>query len=182
MRDPSALLRLSALARGIATRGVVTRVRTAKGLAQAVQVQVAGSPAGPQVLDLIDQAQPYGLSARPLEGAEAVLLALGGSREATVAVQVADRRYRRKGLKAGEVYLHNDADDYVGLRQGGLVHLVGSTEVRITAPLVKIEGDLQVTGEVADGHGVFAQTMEEMRQRYNLHNHPGAAGPPDLLM
>lgn len=179
--DRSALLRLQVQVRGSIQRGLVTADRQA-GLAQALQLSMPSDEVRPQVLDQVEQAQPYGLSARPLPGAEAVLVALAGRPEALVAVQVADRRYRRTNLEPGEVVLHDWNGNRVAIRVGGLVHVVAATEIRLVAPLVKINGDLEVvgnvtaTGDVSDSAGT-TPTMAAMRAAYNVHAH-GASGPP----
>ncbi len=179
--DRSALMRLGAAVRGLVTRGRVELVHNS-GSAQALQVLLPGDEARPQVVNRIEQSQPYGLSAKPLAGAEAVVVSLGGTPEGMVAMVVADRRYRRKGLQPGEVYLHDHQDNRIGIRAGGLIHVVAATEIRLVAPLVKINGDLEVSGsvkaagQVDDSSGV-AQTMAAMREVYNAHVH-GGSGPP----
>jgi phage gp45-like len=179
--ERSALMRLQFQARGMVTRGRVALVHGG-GVAQALQLAMPGDEARPQTVSRVEQAQPYGLSARPLPGAEAIVVTLGGSPEAMVTVQVADRRFRRTGLQPGEVYLHDHEGNRVGIRAGGLIHIVAAAEIRLVAPLIRIEGnvsvegDLTVSGHVSDSSGV-AQTMAEMRTVYNSHVH-GGSGPP----
>ena len=42
---------------------------------------------------------------------------------------------------------------------------------------VRVQGDLHVAGRVFDAHGA----LDELRDAYNGHSHPGADGPPTLL-
>ncbi len=57
-------------------------------------------------LDEIEHFQPGGLTHVPLTGAEGVLLSVGGSREVAIALGVANRDQRPKGLTPGETGLY----------------------------------------------------------------------------
>lgn len=77
----------------------------------------------------VERFQPYGLTSVPLDGAEAVVLAVGGRRDHLLAVVVDDRRHRKKDLAAGEVALYTDEGASVHLKRGRIV--VTDDEIRL---------------------------------------------------
>jgi len=107
-----------------------------------------------------EHVEPYGFTARPLPGAEAFIAAVGGNLDHPLIIAVCDRRYRLKGLAEGEVALYDDQGTRLVLRRGGVVEIVASGGVRIT-------GDLEASGDVADGVGSLA----EFRALFNAHTH-----------
>lgn len=99
----------------IVSRGVVHRSNDTSKL-QVVQLGLlAGETAE------MERFQQYGFTCRPLDGAEAIALAVGGSRGHLVAIAVDDRRYRMTGLKNGEVALYTDEGDVVHFKRGRIV-------------------------------------------------------------
>jgi phage baseplate assembly protein V len=138
------------------TRGVVQLVDPST-LLQQLQLKAVGE----EVLDNIEHWEPYGYTSRPHPGAEALLLSVGGDRDHTVAVNVADRNFRLKGLQSGEVALYTDEGDVIHFRRGNHIYVdamtkitakapnvdvIASVKVLLSAPLVDITGDLQVGG------------------------------------
>lgn len=73
-----------------------------------------------EVLEEIDRHQDYGFASHPQPGATAVTVALGGTRSRSMAIAVADRRYRLT-LAAGEVAVHDDQGQKVHLTRDGIV-------------------------------------------------------------
>ena len=78
----------------------------------------------------VEHVQPYGFSSRPVgptsEGgtkrrAEAVIAHSEGSRSHPVVIMVSDRRYRPKGMKAGEVQIHDNQSQSIHLTADGIV-------------------------------------------------------------
>src|SRR5690606_3924594 len=103
------------LRRGLASvvaRGVVMLVNDAAKM-QALQVRVMAD----EVLDDVEHWQPYGFSAHPLGGAEALVLAVGGHRAHSVVVSCGDRRYRLTGMQGGEVAIYTDEKDKIHLKR-----------------------------------------------------------------
>lgn len=96
----------------------------------------------------VEHVQPYGLSTRPLGGAEAIIFSVGGNRDHPLAVVVDDPRHRPAGLAAGEVCLHaaQPAEQHIILRADGTIHIQATAGVTIDAPTVEVTGDV-----VADG-------------------------------
>jgi phage baseplate assembly protein V len=60
-----------------------------------------------EVMDKIERLQEYGFTSVPLDGAECVLVFLGGNRSHGVVVATDDRRTRLKDLASGDVALWN---------------------------------------------------------------------------
>lgn len=140
-----------------------------------------------EVREDVERFQEYGFTSHPLPGAEAVAAAVSGSRDHLVVLAVDDRRYRIKGLAAGEVAIYTDEGDQVVLRRGGTIEVKAATKLQVTAPAVTMSGTLSVqgnitcaasitaTGNVADQGG--AKTMAGMRTAYDGHKHGTSATP-----
>ena len=104
----------------------------------------------------VEHWHPYGTTHVPQAGAEVIALALGGNQDHLVVIATADRRYRLKGLAAGEVAFHDDQEQKVHFQRGGLlvesskpVTIKSSGTVTIEAPTVVINGNIQHTGNMA---------------------------------
>jgi phage gp45-like len=89
-----------------------------------------------------------------LDGAEAVVLFVGGRREHGLVVAVDDRRYRLKGLEKGEVALYNKAGGKVVLKADGSIEVGGGT--------------LQ---PAALGQDVRDE-LDDIRAKFAAHTHP----------
>ena len=125
----------------LATRGVVRLIDPAT-LMQQLQVAAVGG----ELLADVEQWEQYGLTAHPKPGAEALILSLGGDRDHAVVINVADRRYRIKGLVEGEVALHDDLGNVVHLMRDK-VRVNAVTLLEVTAPVTNITGDVNITGD-----------------------------------
>lgn len=168
--------------RGLAVRAVV------QGIADAGEVQtVVVETHDGVVRSDVEVLGQFGLSSVPPEGAIAVLLALGGDQGDMVALPLPCPSARFGGLQPGETVLHDAAGNRMHFRNGGLVEVhastsmtvaVDGTQLVVEAGRVRIVGDLEVTGQVSDAAG----SMQEMRDRYNAHGHPGAPGSPSPIM
>lgn len=155
----------------LVSRGVLQMSEDAQGL-QKVQVTLLGdSPAW------AERFQQYGVSSVPHGGAEVVVAAIGGARAHLVALAVDDRRYRMASLKTGEVAIYDDLGQSVHLtREGIVIKGAGLPLAFVGCPLVTMDGDLEVAGDVRDR----ASTMQAMRDTYNAHAHGGET--PDRSM
>lgn len=168
----------------LVTRSVVRLVDPAAMLQQ-LQVEALAN----EVLDQVEHWEPYGYTSRPHPGAEALLLSLGGRRGHTVAVNVADRRFRLKNLKPGEVALYDDLGNVIVFERDQ-VRVEAVQHIDVTAPTchitattthdgnvtingnVVVDGNITASGDITDGVG----SMQGMRDTYNGHNHPGDSG------
>lgn len=84
----------------------------------AAKVQrVQGRLLGGEVGDSLEYFEHYGLTTHPLPGLEAAVIFVGGSRDHGVVIGVADRKFRIKGLKPGEVALYTDEGDTLLLKR-----------------------------------------------------------------
>ena len=150
----------------IVTRALVNLVDSEK-LMQEIQVQSVGG----ETLDGIEHFEPYGYTSRAKQGAEALLAALGGKRSHLVAVSVADRRFRLKGLAEGEVAMYTDEGDVIHFKRGNIIEIKAVTKVIIDSPTAEFTGT--VTAEV----DVIAAGIS-----LKSHTHPGdsggSTGPP----
>lgn len=121
--------------------------RIANMVARAV-VRLVNDDDGVQVLQLdllagetrdeIERFQNYGFTSRPLDGAEAAVMFVGGRRDHGVVVAVDDRRYRLKGLEGGEVAMYTDEGDSIRLNRGGNINLTASAKFYVVAPAAEI--------------------------------------------
>ena len=130
--------RLAPLARrlrNLVVRATVTLVDDAPTM-QSLQVAATTE----ETLDACEHWQGYGLTVHPHPGAEALLLAAGGTRAMPLIIACADRRYRLTGLEQGEVALQDDQGQTIVLRRSG---------IEITAPQgLTITGDVTLTGNL----------------------------------
>lgn len=170
----SVLDRLAGRMRNSIGRAVLRLVDDASRL-QAVQVETQADV----VRDSAEHFQHYGFTSHALPGAEGIALAVGGSTDHTVVINVDDRRYRLAGLQAGEVAIYDDQGQSVHLTRSGIVVRGAGLPVLITdTPLVTVDSDLHVTGkidalgEITDLQQTGGKSMSHMRQVYNDHTHP----------
>lgn len=158
---------LAARIRSMIGRAVIGLVNDAMKM-QAVQLKVHAD----QVLDGVEHFQHYGLTSVPHPGAEGIALAIGGSTGHTVVINVDDRRYRLKGLAAGEVALYDDLGHKVHLTRAGIMIDGGGHLVKlINLAKLRVEADIESTGQIKDLADGTGRTMEQMRDTYTDHGH-----------
>lgn len=165
---------ISRRVRLLARRAVVKLVYDDKAL-QELQLGIFSG----EVRDGVERFQEYGFTSRPFADAEAIVLALGGSSDHSVAIKVDDRRYRLKSIAQGEVAVFDDQGQAVHLKRNKQIHVYGcdrltadvavqtdvtcplvnvtaSTKVTLTTPEVEITGNIQIGGNLAAaGNGQF---------------------------
>lgn len=157
---------LKALA-NLFTRAVITSLDTGKKC-QAVGLKLIAGDAK----ENIEHLEPYGFTSAAQNGAEAAVLFSGGDRSHGVVITVADRRYRLKGLKRGEVALYDDQGQSVTLTRTGIVVNGGGKPITfINAPKARFEMDIEATGHIKDLCDGAGKTMAAMRTTYNGHTH-----------
>ena len=126
----------------LSSSGVLARVDGKKA-----QVNVLDD----EVLDNVKMVTPYGFSHGPKPGAQSHMQFPGGDRSFGVALIVGDTRYEME-LSEGEVSIHDDAGNYVHIKQGGTIEVKAATKVIADTPLFettqdcKIGGNLQIIG------------------------------------
>lgn len=120
----------------------------------------------------IEHLESYGFTSRAQSGAEAIILFPDGDRSHAVAITVADRRYRMKGLKTGEVAIYDDLGQSVTLTRAGIVVDGGGKIITFkNAPKARFEMPIESTGQIKDLCDSSGQTMAAMRIAYNGHRH-----------
>lgn len=128
----------------------------------------------------MERFQQYGFTSHPHAGQEVIAAFLGGDRSHGVVIAVGDRSFRMKGMKGGEVALYDDLGQSVHLTREGIVIKGAGLPMTITdTPKLRVEADLEVTGQVKDMCDGGGRTMDGMRQIYNDHTHPEPDGQTD---
>ena len=100
-----------------------------------------------EVQDNVEHVEPYGFTAHPHDGAEAIALSVGGLRSHAVVLSVSDRRYRLK-MEKGECALYDDLGQKVHLTRDGIV-IESAQGVTITTSgnlSMSAEGDVAIAG------------------------------------
>lgn len=118
----------------------------------------------------VERIQQYGFTSNPLPGAQAVVFCVSGNRDHPVVLAVDDPRYRKTGLQPGEVAIYTDEGDFIQIKRGGEILIKAATKVRMETPL------LEVTGDIIDRCDTDGKSMQNMREIYNTHTHPGDSG------
>ncbi|WP_234083049.1 phage baseplate assembly protein V [Enterobacter quasiroggenkampii] len=118
----SAFSRIERTLQNLLARAVVTGLNTAK---KCQMLQVELMPGEPK--ENVEHLEPYGFTSAPLTGAEGFALFPDGDRSHGVILMVADRRYRIKGLAAGEVAIYTDEGDTLTFKRGNIVELKTKT-------------------------------------------------------
>ncbi|HEY9200774.1 MAG TPA: phage baseplate assembly protein V [Gammaproteobacteria bacterium] len=153
-------------------RGVV-RLVDASTFMQSIQLSVLSG----ELLDNVEHFEPYGFTAHPHAGAEALVASLGGNRSHAVVISIADRQFRLRELAPGEVALYTDEGDSIVLRRGNNIELNATTQVTINSPVAHFSGNITADGDISDANG----SMQDMRGTYNTHTHSnpegGSVGP-----
>jgi len=149
-RIKAELERIRAKLRGLASRAVIKLVRDSLKT-QGVQLNLL---AGETTPDDVERFQQYGFTSVPLEGAEAIVLHIGGGRDHGIVVATEDRRYRLTALADGEVALYDDQGQNVHIKRDR-IHVEG-TDVRIVAGTVVEVNDTDAALIATDGvvHGL----------------------------
>jgi phage baseplate assembly protein V len=168
--------------RGIVARGVVVAVNDA-GQAQTVDVRTADGV----TRSGIEVASPWGIASNaPLDGATVLLLAVGGDVGDLMALPVSNPARRFGGMAQGESVLYGADGSRIAVRTGGTIQILAATELEITVPGVTITatagvtitanvaiiGDLDVSGDISDGHG----KLSGLRAHYDAHDHVDSRG------
>lgn len=116
-------------------RAILRAVSDVAGL-QRVQVEALAG----EVIDNAERFQQYGYTSHPHDGAEAVVLALGGNRNHPIVISVDDRRFRLLALEAGEVAIYDDLDQVVHLQRDRIL-VTSPKDITVSAgETVRIEG------------------------------------------
>ena len=159
----------------ILARGVVALGNSASKL-QSLQLRLLAG----EVKDNMEHLEPYGFTACPLAGAEALAGFIGGDRSHGVVIVVADRRFRLQGLKPGEVALYTDEGDKFHFKRGRVIDLEtvtlnikASDSVNFDTPLITSTGRIE-----SDGDQVAAGVSQVNHSHSDVQPGSGESGPP----
>ncbi len=155
----------------LAGRGVVKLTDDAPKL-QTVQLELLAR----DVRGRVERFQEYGFTSVPHPGAEAVVICIGGNRDHMIALATEDRRYRPTDLKPGQTMIYDSSGTRLLLGADGTVEILAAVKVTVKCPLVRIEGNLEVTGEIKDRADADGTTVEFVRNRFNQHVHSNPEG------
>lgn len=167
------------LQRGISNmlvRAVVRRLDSSSKN-QMLQIQMIAD----ELKDNIEHLEPYGFTSAAHTGAEAFAAFPDGDRSHGVVLVVADRRYRIKGLKDGEVAIYSDEGDSIILKRGNKIevntkqYIVNAEEKTVfNTPLIEATGVIKAVGNIESEADVKdkTSTIATMREQFNLHDHP----------
>ena len=153
--------------RNLISRAVITAVDSARKCQSVGLKMIAGDQK-----QHVEHLEPYGFTSAAQNGAEGVALFPAGDRSHGVVVVVADRRYRLKGLKRGEVALYDDLGQSVVLTRSGIVvNGAGKPIIFQNAPKARFEMPVESTADITDNCDSGGLSMQQMRQTYNAHKH-----------
>lgn len=159
----------------ILARGVVALGNSASKL-QSLQLRLLAG----EVKDNMEHLEPYGFTACPLAGAEALAGFIGGDRSHGVVIVVADRRFRLQGLKPGEVALYTDEGDKFHFKRGRVIDLEtvtlnikASDSVNFDTPLITSTGRIE-----SDGDQVAAGVSQVNHLHSDVQPGSGQSGAP----
>lgn len=191
--DTTALLQYLATAQQPLTMRV--RLMVGKGTLHLVddapQVQtVQATFLADETRDGVERPQNYGFTSVPLPGMQPIAVFVGGDRSQGIVIAMADRQYRLKGLRRGEVAIYDDQGQSVHLTREGIVVKGAGLPVTITdTPKVRAETPmLECTGEIKDRcDSPDGRAMSDMRDTYDDHRHRenddgGPTDPPTEAM
>lgn len=150
--------------------GTLLKVNDASPI-QMVQVETLSG----EVIE-VPRIQEFGFSSVPKKGAKGVMAAFGGNTNGYACIKMDDKTYRPIGLKSGETIIYDAFGQFVYFKDNGHIHVIANAQVTATVPVFRIEGNLQVTGEIIDRVDTGGQSMAGMRYTYNGHNHNGDSG------
>lgn len=161
-------------------RGTVA-LATAGRMLQTLQMRLTAG----EIKDELEHFEPYGYTSCPKPGAEGLALFLGGDRSHGVVVCVADRRFRLKELKPGEVALYTDEGDTFVFKRGRVVELDTMTlkvkagdSVQFETPLIKTTGRIESDGDqVAGGISQINHVHDGITRGNAQSNKPVASAP-----
>jgi phage gp45-like len=145
----------------LVARAVVKLADDGKAL-QELQLSVLAG----EVRDGVERFQNYGFTSVPKDGAEAIVIAVGGRREHLLAIAVDDRRYRESDLESGEVAIYNHTGAKIVMKANGDIEATPKAGQKF-----KVVGDAEVSGTLT------AQT-DVVGGGKSLKNHTHSLGLP----
>ena len=105
-----------------------------------------------------------------------------GNREHSIAICVADRRYRLTGLTSGEVALYDDQGQEVVLAREG-IRIQTDKTLAVDAPAAVFSGSVTVEGDIVGKAQIYDARgrLQSIRDTYNNHTHNGGSSPDQKM-
>ncbi|HLN23877.1 MAG TPA: phage baseplate assembly protein [Patescibacteria group bacterium] len=128
-----------------------------------------------EIRDNIPRLGEWGLSSLPPAGSDGLAIYIGGDRSNGAVIATGNQGARMRGLKYGEVAIHDDQGQSVYITRSGIVINGGGKPVTITnTPKVRAETPrLEVTGDIIENCDTQTNTVAQMRALYDAHTHGG---------
>lgn len=154
---------------GSALRSLVTRGRVQSATVGARTLMQISGLAG-ETASQVELLLPPGMTANIARGNDVVVLQVGGSRDHLVALGGDTVGSKVSGLASGEIAF-SVGETQIIWRVTGKLEVKAPVEVDITAPTVKITGNLLVTGDITDQSVTQSATLAGLRETYGEHTH-----------
>lgn len=164
---------------GRAMAGVRSALRAVQtGLVLGTRIQRAsGEGLADETLSDMELFQQFGFTSATPDGAQLIVLPIGGRTSAAVVIASEHGTFRFKLNAKGEAALYNQWGDVVHLRQDRKIHVKAAVEVILEAPLASFTGDVHVAGTLTSDTEVVAAGVH-----LTTHTHPdpqgGSTGAP----
>ena len=118
----------------------------------------------------IEHLQQYGHFSHPLPGAQTILACIAGNPEHPIAILVDDPRYKPDDTAPGDAVVYNHVGDFLHIKADGSIVMKASAKIRMETPI------LECTGDIIDRCDEQGNSVKNMRDIYNTHNHTGDDG------
>ncbi|MGZ3272372.1 MAG: phage baseplate assembly protein V [Caulobacteraceae bacterium] len=161
------------------------------GLVQKHQLDLV--PQGPSgalsVRDDTPRLSEFGFASSPPAGSDAIIACLAGDLSQAIIIATGHKGSRLKNLGSGDSALYDVRGAYVWLTPTGVivdaagqdvvirnaanVTVTATTLIKLDAPLVEVEHDLKVKGNITDQSGTNTKTVADLRAAYDAHKHTG---------
>lgn len=123
-------------------------------------------------LSNLRRVEPYGFSYRPKPGCQTYLLFPSGDRSYGVAIVIGDKRFQME-LVEGEVALHDDENNYVHIKRGGIIEVKAATKVIADTPLFETTKDAKIGGNVEILGGLRVRGKDVSDAHTHMSTAPG---------
>ena len=153
-------------------RGRLTGLKDA-GVFQMVQADRLAD----ETADNLERFGSYGFTSAPHVGAELIIVSAGGVRSHGIVIACEDRRYRLKGLDAGEVALYDDLGQVIRLGRDAITVSspnpirveseasieIAAPEATITANTITLDADnTELTGNLSIGGNLTVDGLSNL--------------------
>ena len=110
------------------------------GNTQSAQVQTANN----EIADNVKFIEAYGLTAKPKQNSECILLNIQGNPGNVVALVIGNRELRFKALNDGEVAMYDDSGNLLHFKNGGVIDFKAPATMNQTAQTINVSGTTAV--------------------------------------